>query len=34
MMMNFLKGVLELLAFMLSLGSVYVFMEVLGMYLT
>ncbi len=34
MMMNFLKGVLELFVFMLSLGSVYVFMEVLGMFLT
>ncbi len=33
-MINFLKGALELLVFMLSLGSVYVFMEVLGMFIS
>tara|TARA_Y100000114_G_scaffold54208_2_gene49534 strand:- start:1098 stop:1199 length:102 start_codon:yes stop_codon:yes gene_type:complete len=33
-MINFLKGALELLVFMLTLGSVYVFMEVLGMFIS
>ena len=33
-MINFLKGALELLVFMLTLGSVYLFMEVLGMFIS
>ena len=33
-MINFLKGALELLDFMLTLGAVYVFMEVLGMFIS